>query len=140
VSSRPVGASARNTSEQLVSVVNFAKLRAQATRRTHRIQVEPQRVSVWESSSTSLIPAAAPAWTLVQTTQVPVGVRIWNATAGPTIALGAAPAEDTALLYALDVRADGQATGTTMWVTDNVHNYRVITYHVTGGTYAREFW
>jgi len=46
-SSRPVGASARNTSEQLVSTINFAKLRAAATRRIHRIQIEPQRVSVW---------------------------------------------------------------------------------------------
>jgi len=139
-SSRPVGASARNTSEQLVSTINFAKLRAAATRRIHRIQIEPQRVSVWVLSTPGLVIPGVPSWSMIQNVTIPTGVKIWEATAGATTGTGNTQTENTGLLYALDVRPDSQATATTIWVTDGLHQFRVLTYRVTGGTYAREFW
>jgi len=142
-SSRPVGASARNTSEQLVSTINFAKLRAAATRRIHRVQIEPQRVSVWVLGTQGLAMPLVPVWSMIQTMTIPPGVKIWDATAGATTTTGNTVVENTLLAstpYALDVRPDSQATATTIWVTDGVHQYRVVTYRVTGGTYARESW
>jgi len=149
-SSRPVGASARNTSEQIVSTINFAKLRAASTRRIHMVQVLPQRIVVSQLSVTGIVdpaPGVTP-YEMIQNLTIPTGVRVWNATAGATITLGAAPAEDTGVNYPIYVRPDsqvtnaanGSATATTIWVTDNLHQWRVITYGVTGGTYAREFW
>jgi prepilin-type N-terminal cleavage/methylation domain-containing protein len=142
VSSRPVGASARTASEQIVSMIDFAKLRAASTRRIHRVQVEPRRVSIWVLSVTGLvIPAGPPpTWTLVQTLTIPRGVAIWDATAGATATTGGSATENTSLVYDLDVRPDGQATATTLWVTDGRHNFRVLTYGITGSTRAREFW
>ncbi len=140
-SSRPVGASARNTSEQLVSTINFAKLRAQATRKIHMVQILPQRVVVSQLSVTGLVdPGGGTTYEMIQNLTIPTGVRIWDATAGATITTGNTVTENTGLNYALLVRPDSQATATTLWVTDGLHQFRVLTYHVTGGTYAREFW
>ena len=141
-SSRPVGASARNTSEQIVSTINFAKLRAASTRRVHLIRVQPQQISVWQASSTGIAPVN-PTWALIQTLQIPNGVRVWDATAGATTTTGTAIVENTGLdgtPYELTIRPDSQATASTIWITDGLHQYRVLTYRVTGGTYARQFW
>lgn len=141
-SSRPVGASARNTSEQLVHAINFAKLRAQSTRRIHRVLIEPNRFSVSASNLTGLV-RGTPTWGLIQTTAIPKGVRIWHATAGATTTLTGGPAENLALAttpYELFVRPDSQATATTIWVYDGLHKWRVLTYGITGGSYARELW
>jgi prepilin-type N-terminal cleavage/methylation domain-containing protein len=144
-SSRPVGASARSVSETLVSTINFAKLRSQSTRRIHRVMIENTRISVWEFSTTGLaMPVTSNFNTLVQNIPIPKGVTIVDVTASPVISTGATPtftslvAPGTA--YSLDVRPDGQATASTVYIDDGVHKWRVITYHVTGGTYAREYW
>lgn len=144
-SSRPVGASARNTSEQIVSTINFAKLRAQANRSVHRIQIEAQRLSIWQPlvggvPVTGLVVPGGATWSLIQTVTIPNGVRVWSATANATTSVGNTPTQDAGLPYNLDIRPDGQATATTIWVTDTKHEYRVLTYRVTGGTYARERW
>lgn len=138
-SSRPVGASARNVAEQLVSTINFAKLRSQSTRRIHRVQIENNRISVWELSTTGLAMPVSSTWALVQNNPIPKGVQVVDVTAAPVITTGATPTF-TALTYPLDVRPDGQATASTVYIDDGVHKWRVITYHVTGGTYAREYW
>lgn len=138
-SSRPVGASARNVSETLVSTINFAKLRSQSTRRIHRVQIENNRVSVWELATTGLAIPAIPTWALIQNISVPKGVTIVDVATGPITTLGATPTL-TAITYPLDVRPDGQATGSTAYIDDGVHKWRVIVYPITGGAYARENW
>lgn len=142
-SSRPVGASARNVAESIVSTINFAKLRSQSTRRIHRVQIENTRVSVWELSTTGLAMPMTSTWALVQNSPIPKGVTVADVVAAPVITLNATVtpavlAGSTA--YALDVRPDGQATASTIYIDDGVHHWRVITYHITGGTYAREYW
>jgi prepilin-type N-terminal cleavage/methylation domain-containing protein len=140
VSSRPYGTNARTASEQLVATINYAKLRAASTRRVHRVKIEQQRISIWASPKTGLIMPATPLPSLIQTVQIPKGVKIYDATAGATITTPNTVTNTPALAYSLDIRPDGQATATTIWVADAVEKYRVITYHVTGGTYARPLW
>jgi prepilin-type N-terminal cleavage/methylation domain-containing protein len=137
-SSRPVGASARNTSEQLVTTLNFAKLRAQATRRVHVVEVEVNRISVWASTITGL--TTPPSTTLIQTFSIPAGVSVVQADVGPRASAGNSVTPGTNIPFNIEVRPDGQATGSTIYIGDNVHQWRVITYHVTGGAYAREYW
>jgi len=140
-SSRPVGASARNVSEQLVTAVNFAKLRAQSTRRVHLVQIESNRISIWASGVTGLLPIpGTPAMTLIQTITIPKGVTVAQVDNAPRTATGNSVTAGTNLPYNLEVRPDGQATASTVYIGDNVHEWRVIVYHVTGGAYAREYW
>jgi len=143
-SSRPVGASARTVSETVVSTINFAKLRAQSTRKIHLVMVENTRISVWEHSVTGLaMPGTANFDTLIQSVRIPKGVSIVDVTPAPVTGTGVTPTPTTlagGTAYLLYVRPDGQATGSTMYVDDTVHHWRVITYPITGGTYAREFW
>jgi prepilin-type N-terminal cleavage/methylation domain-containing protein len=148
-SSRPVGASARTMSEQVVSIVNFAKLRAQATRRVHRIQFEPHRVSVWESLWSGLTVDGTETWTsLIQNTTIPQTVTLHQVDSAPRANPGTAVTLNSLVAYSLDVRPDGQAwadasttaNGATIFIGDGKHQFRVIVYHITGGAYARESW
>ena len=142
VSSRPFGANARNVSDQIVSTLSFAKLRASATRRIHRVIVEPQRITVWPATTTGL--GAPGGWEAapIQTLTIPKGVVAWHAQAGASVGAGAAPAQSTTLQYTIDFRPDGQATASTIFVTDSAQNqtFRVLVYHATGGSYARQYW
>ncbi|MCX5744590.1 MAG: prepilin-type N-terminal cleavage/methylation domain-containing protein [Proteobacteria bacterium] len=140
VSSRPFGASAKAVSDQVVSQINLARLRAQVTRKIQRVQVEPQLISVWELSTTGLAIPAIPVWSLVQESSIPKGASAWNVTAGAITTTGATVTQNASLLYGLNVRPDGQATASTIYLSDNLHQWRVIVYHATGGTYAREGW
>lgn len=138
VSSRPVGANARVVSEQVASVINFAKLRAQATRTVHRVRIEPQKLTVLAGTVTGLATPAT--WSVVQESTIPKRSTIWNVTGSPVVSTGATVAANTSLSYNLDVRPDGQATPSTVYVTDGNANWRVIVYRITGGTYARAQW
>lgn len=143
VSSRPIGTNAQNVSEQIVSTINLAKLRAASTRRIQRVVIAPGSVAVYRLSVPGLEIPTNPTWEYLQQLTLPKGVRVWDAAAGATTTTGATIAENAALEstpYALDIRPDGQATATTVYVTDGRRNFRVLTYHLTGGTYARETW
>ena len=144
ISSRPYGANSRNVADTVVSTVGFAKMRANATRRIHRIVVEPQQLSIWAASTTGLIVRSTPpvtSWELVRTTRIPNGVKIVDAQAAtyttPNSATVNAP---SSLSYEIDVRPDGQATASTLFLTDGAKPYRVIVYHLAGAVYARPAW
>jgi prepilin-type N-terminal cleavage/methylation domain-containing protein len=139
-STRPIGGNARNTSEQIAQAVSFAKLRANATRRVHRIQVEPTGVSVWSAPSVGLIAPATGSWDLIRNIPLPSRVRIWNVATSAVPTTGATITEDTSLQALIDVRPDGQATAGTIYVTDGNEQWRVLVYHVTGAAYARSNW
>lgn len=138
--SRPIGANAQNVSDQLVSTINLAKLRAASTRRIQRVVITPSAVAVYRLSTPGLVIPTTPTWEYLQQVTIPNGVKIWDATNAATTTTGATITEDTSLSYALDIRPDGQATATTIYVTDGRRYFRVLTYHLTGGTYARETW
>lgn len=139
-SSRPVGANARNASETVVSTIGFAKLRAGATRRVHTVQVTPNQLVVYACANTGLV-CTSPPGDLIQQVRIPNGVTILNtsttvySTGGATVS-----APSTTLNTGILIRPDGQATATTIFLTDTKDPWRVLVYHVTGGTYARQGW
>jgi len=144
-SSRPVGASARNMSEQLVSMINYVKLRAQSTRRVHKITFDQTHAWVQVASDPGIIPPGTTTYSPIQTTTFPTGVKIWNIDDAVHASSGTSVTDTPGLNYDLFIRPDGQAnsptnTGATIFVGDGVHTCRVIVYHITGGTYAREYW
>lgn len=139
-SGRSVGANARNISQQLVSTLGFARLRAAATRRIHRVTIEPQRVTVQVNSMTGLALQGGSTWEPIRTTQLPNRVKIWDAQNAVVTTTGATVTEEPTLAYTVDVRPDGQATPTTVYVTDSKESFRVLVYRVTGASYARPGW
>jgi prepilin-type N-terminal cleavage/methylation domain-containing protein len=138
-SSRPVGANARNMSEQIVSTINFARLRAGATRRVHTVQVTGTQLAVYACANTGLV-CTTPPGDLIQQVRVAKGVTIANTSTTLYPTGGASPTTDTGLNSALAIRPDGQATAMTIFVTDTRDSWRVLVYHVTGGAYARQGW
>ncbi len=139
-SSRPVGASARNVSEQLVSTLNFAKLRAQSTRRVHKVTFDQTHVWVMVASNTGLVPPVATTYAVLQTTTLPVGVKVFQIDNAANASPGNAVTDTPGLNYDLFIRPDSQSTSSTIYVGDGVHEWRVIVYPVTGGVYSREAW
>jgi prepilin-type N-terminal cleavage/methylation domain-containing protein len=140
VSSRPVGANARNVSETIVSTVNFARLRAGATRRVHTVQVTTSQLAVYACANTGLV-CTTPPGDLIQQVRVAKGVTILNTSTTLFPTGGATPtAPGTALNSAITIRPDGQASKMTIFLTDTKDSWRVLVYHVTGGAYARQGW
>ena len=138
VSGRSVGASARLSSQEIVSTINFAKLRAQSTRRIHKLVIQPQAISVYEGSRPGL--SMPTGWSLVQRNSIPKRVKIYDVANSALPSAGAAVTENSSLAYNLFVRPDGQATPSTIFLSDAAHTWRVVVYRVTGGAYARDLW
>jgi prepilin-type N-terminal cleavage/methylation domain-containing protein len=139
-SSRPIGANARNYSEQVVSTINFARLRAGATRRVHIVQVTGNQLAIYACANTGLV-CTSPPGDLIQQVRVPKGVTILNTSSSLYPTGGASPtAPSGALNSSLSIRPDGQSTAMTIFITDKHEYWRVLVYHVTGGAYARQGW
>lgn len=144
-SSRPYGGNAKQVSEQLVTLMNFARLRASATRTQQQVRITPNAAYVYGGLTTGL---GVPAFDTVPLQEIhwPSAVVIWDVTAGasPTAGGGSIPtAANTGLDVLINFRPDGQANpSSTVWVTDTAEaqKYRVIIYHVTGGVYSRLYW
>jgi len=139
-SSRPVGANARNLSEQVISVINFAKLRAQSTRRVHKVTFDQTHIWVQVAADTGIVPPGTTTYSPVQTTTFPNGVHIYDIANAVYPSAGNSVTDNPGLTYDLFVRPDGQCTGSTLFIGDGAHQFRVVVYHISGGTYAREFW
>ena len=137
---RPYAMNARSASDQIVSVLQFGRTRAAATRRIHRIRIEPQRISIWESPAVGLAPPTSGTWSFVQTKSLRNTVKVAHVATGTVLTTGATVTANPSLVYDIDVRPDGQATASTVYVTDGKDNYRVILYRITGAAYARRAW
>lgn len=143
VASRPVSANAQNVSEQIVQTIGFARLRASATRTSHMVRIEPTQISVWIADATGLATPTFSGSVPIQTVRLPKGVTVYDASTTVYVSAGsAAPVEDTALIYDIIIRPDGQATASTLFVTDGseTRKSRVLVYKATGGSYARQYW
>jgi prepilin-type N-terminal cleavage/methylation domain-containing protein len=140
ISSRTDGANAKLTAEQVVSTVGLAKLRASATRKIQRIHVEPGRITVLQASTTGLVVTPSTEWHLVQILAVHAGIEIWNVTPSAVTAEGASISKDDTLAYAIDVRPDGQANASTVYIFDGSKQSRVIVYAATAGARAKAAW
>jgi prepilin-type N-terminal cleavage/methylation domain-containing protein len=140
ISSRTDGANARLSAEQVVSTVGLAKLRASATRKIQRVQIEPGRITVLQATTTGLVVLPSTEWALVQTISLHAGIEIWNVTASAVTAEGASVSKDDALAYAIDVRPDGQANASTVYISDGSKETRVIVYSATASARAKAAW
>jgi prepilin-type N-terminal cleavage/methylation domain-containing protein len=147
VASRPYGANAQVVSEQLVSTLSLARMRAVSTRRIHRVVIDvdassgEQVVQMYRSSMTGM--AAPTLYEGIEVTRIPRSVSIHAAQAGAQIAAGATPAEGDGLPYTIDFKPDGSGTSSTLFVKDtsgSARYYRVLIYQATGSSYAREQW
>lgn len=140
VDSRTYGASAQSASDHLTETMSFARMRANATRRIHRVTVQPTQLTVYQATTTGL--GTPTAWQQIQIVKTPTGVTLWNAQSGALAGSGASPSQSTSFSFDIDFRPDGQATAATVFVSDNSANgkYRVVVYHATGGSYARQYW
>jgi prepilin-type N-terminal cleavage/methylation domain-containing protein len=140
MSGRAYGANARTTSQQVVSAVGLAKLRASSSRRVQRVVIEPDQISIWQASTMGLATQPSTTWKLVQ--QHPLGrqVKIWNVQPSAITGAGNAVSEDTQLAYDLDIRPDGQANASTIFLSDGKDQWRVVVYAATAGAYARAQW
>lgn len=133
-------ANASTTSDRVAGSLGFARMRAMATRTTHRVQVESQTVSLWRATTTGL--AAPVGWQRLSIESLPKQTKVWNALSTVAATATGGPTENAAVLMTIDFKPDGTATGGTVYVTDNRarRKYRVLVYRATGGTYIRENW
>ena len=151
VSPRPYDANAQAVSEQLASTFTFARSRAVATRRVHKVTISTavengQSVQIVETDAASVTGMAysnATVWYVVEAKRIPHSATIWSAETSAVTTTGATPAQDANLPYTLYFKPDGSATASTIYVTDHAQSpkyYRVLVYHTTGSSYARETW
>jgi prepilin-type N-terminal cleavage/methylation domain-containing protein len=144
VSSRTYGANTRNVSDQLVAVLSSARMRAVATRRIHRVIIQPTELQTWASETTGLVDDGDVTQDdlFVSRETITRGVSIWDVL--PTVYSNAgdyAPTENTSLAYEIRFKPDGTSSGGTLFVHDtNNSQYRVLVYRVTGSVYARQTW
>jgi prepilin-type N-terminal cleavage/methylation domain-containing protein len=144
VSSRTYGANTRNVSDQLVAVLSSARMRAIATRRIHRVIVQPSELQTWASETTGLVDDGdVTAGDLFVSREVIThGVSVWDVDPIVYSTPGTySPTENTSLAYEIRFKPDGTSSGGTLFIHDtNNSEYRVLVYRVTGSVYARQTW
>ena len=140
MSGRAYGANARTTSQQVVSAIVLAKLRASSTRRVHRVMFEPNKVSIWQATTVGLAVLPTTSWQLVQQHDLPMRVKIHNVEASAVTVDGMPVTEISSLAYDLDVRPDGQTNASTVYLTDGKESWRIVVYPATAGAHARGQW
>jgi prepilin-type N-terminal cleavage/methylation domain-containing protein len=152
IAPRPYDANAEVIANQVAATYQFARTRAISTRKIHRVEIYTsaaegdQVIEVTAATDTGMaIPASPPTdyWQTVEVKRVPRSAIIWSATASAVTTTGANPAQNTNLDYTVTFKPDGSATASTIYITDrngSPHYYRVLVYHTTGSSYAREVW
>lgn len=142
VGSRTYGANSKNVSDQLVAVLGSARIRAIATRRIHRVIIQPSELQTWASDTTGLVDDGVIGNDLfVSRETITHGVSIWDVSASVLSSSGNAVTENTSLAYEIRFKPDGTSSAGTLFVHDtNGSTYRVLVYRVTGSVYARETW
>ncbi len=146
VSGRTYGANATSMSTELATTLNYARTRALSTRKIHLVAIHFEmgtpEINVWQAATSGMamsnfVPGTA---AFVQRLRIPKGVSLFGAevTARPA---GQTPAQSTAR-YDIYFLPDGSATASTIYVTDTsqTRNHRVLVYHATGSSYARQAW
>lgn len=144
MSSRTYGANAKTISEQISSAVTYARTRALSTRRIHRLEFHPElspaeiRIYAAQTTGMALTNYTGGTPTYVTRITLPKNITLWSGVAG-NVASGGSPSQSTTE-YDVTVLPDGQSTASTIYITDNRNQYRVLIFHVTGSAYARQGW
>lgn len=132
------------TSDRITGMIQFARLRAEARRTIHQVQVTTTSVSVWEATYAAGKSGFAPTtgFLLVQTMDIPSGVVVFAADPTVQSAGGATPVQNANLPLSINFKPDGQSTGGTVFLTDmsTLSKFRVFIYKTTGTAMSRENW
>jgi prepilin-type N-terminal cleavage/methylation domain-containing protein len=134
--------SPNTTADQVVGMMGFARLRAEAKRTIHKVQIEPTVISIWEANDAGFSTASYTQNKIVSSIDIPSGVVVWN-TAGNTQATGGAtPSKGSGFNVSFEFKPDGTSTGGTVFLTDQREQskYRVFIYKTTGNAQARDGW
>lgn len=151
VAPRPYDANAQVIADQMTSTFVYARTRAVSTRKVHMIEIDAaadgeQFVRIWAAQDPGMaIPNPLPTdyWQFVETKRVPKSAIIHSVTAKAEPTPGASPTKNDGLPYTMYFKPDGSATASTIYITDRAASprfYRVLVYHTTGSSYAREVW
>jgi prepilin-type N-terminal cleavage/methylation domain-containing protein len=149
VAPRPYDANAEVIADQVKSTFIYARARAVSTRKVHRVSffedadTHEQIVEIDASSVTGMAYNSSTTWQVVEVKRVPKSAVIWSAEASAVTTTGATPAQNDNLPYDVYFKPDGSATASTIYISDRTgskHYYRVLVYHTTGSSYAREVW
>lgn len=150
VAPRPYDANAQVVADQMTSTFIYTRTRAVSTRKVHRVQIYEadgeQVVLVEAAEQTGMaIPSSPPStyWQTIEVKRVPKSVIIQAAVLAAVTTTGATPALGDGLPHTMYFKPDGSATASTIYLTDRSASprfYRVLVYHATGSTYAREVW
>lgn len=134
--------SPNTTSDQVVGMMGFARLRAEAKRTIHKIQIEPTVISVWEADKAGFATPTYLENKIVSSIDVPSGVVVWNTATNTQSAAGATPTQGSGFNVAIEFKPDGSSTGGTVFLTNRqeTSKYRVFVYRTTGNAQARDGW
>jgi prepilin-type N-terminal cleavage/methylation domain-containing protein len=142
MSSTPGKGTPATVSEQVVGMMQFARLRAEARRTTHRVQVTATTIAVFENTTRGFTPFNVLTPIFVQQLEIPSGVVMWAGDPVTRTTAGTTPAQNANFPFNIDFKVDGQSTGGTLFLTD--HNqqskYRIFVYRTTGSSMSRENW
>ena len=147
------GATAKSLSEQLSASFNAVRTRALNTRQIHRVAVRldlsPPEIDVYAAPTTGMAltnytgSGVTPVG--VQRIEIAKSLTLWAAVAGAKTS-GQSPSQGTAEVD-IDYYPDGSVEvgstgGATVYITDQrkVDKYRVVIFHTTGSSYARQSW
>lgn len=147
MASRPYSANAKTTSDEVNSIFTFARMRAVSTRKVHRVwfyvaTTGEQVIQTEASPTVGMAISTATDWPVIESRRVPRGAIIQDVVAGAVTAT-AAPTYNDGLSYYTYFKPDGSATASTVYITDRggtPHYAKVLLYHATGSSYARQTW
>ena len=147
------GATAKSLSEQLSSALNAVRTRALNTREIHRVAVRldlnPAEIDIYAAPTTgmALTNYTGTGVTVqgVSRIEIAKNLTLWSAVATAK-GSGQTPSQTSAEVD-IDFYPDGSVLvgstgGATIYVTDQrkVDKYRVVVFHTTGSSYARQYW
>ena len=157
VSGKTYGANPRVFSDQVVQVLNLAKLRAVNTRKWHKVEVAgaaaaspatPSTITLWQwsevglatPSGTCVTSPLANCWQAVQQITIPSGGLLYGAQTGTDNDGGYTGAYDDTTNHEIKFKPDGSSDGGTIYLTDREQQkfWRVFVYRYTGSSHARE--
>jgi prepilin-type N-terminal cleavage/methylation domain-containing protein len=134
----------RTTADRLTGIVQFARMRAESTRKQHLVRFQANVVSVWEATTTGYGTVTYPA-DFTQAMDLPNNVIIHSASSTVYATSPGVPgAQGSGLPYDLTIKPDGSTNGGTLFVSDSDvssdNRFRVFFYKVTGTAMSREQW
>lgn len=156
VSGKTYGANPRVFSDQVVQMMNLAKLRSVNTRKWHKVEVAgaaaaspatPSTITLWQWSEVGLATPAGSCnppdencWQALQQITIPNGVLLYGAQSDVEIDGGATVTYDDTTNFSIKFKPDGSSDGGTVFLSDREQQkfWRVLVYQYTGSSYARE--